>query len=196
MKLLIISGSQRKGGLSTHVANRVAKLAKGIVDYEVDTLELLDYPEILWNEHPNKNEISALRTLREKISSADTFAIITPEYGGMAPPLVKNFFLQCSVSDVGYKPALLIAVSAGQGGAYPIFELRGAAFKNNKINFIPDHVIIRDVEEFINNERYKYRDSINARLLNGLKTLDIFGRALLPERNNILNINASYPYGM
>lgn len=196
MNLLIVSGSQRKCGQSTLVAQRLLELAKTIFDSQIDILELADYPELLWKDQPNKTEIEAITRLRKVVSSADAFAIISPEYGGMAPPLLKNFFLQSTVDEIGYKPAFLIATSAGQGGAYPIFELRGSAFKNNKIVFIPDQVIIRNVDKFNNDGDYQFRNQIYTRLLNGLNTLHLFGRALLSERNKMININSTYSYGM
>jgi hypothetical protein len=41
-----------------------------------------------------------------------------------------------------------VSVSSGKGGAYPIAELRSSSYKNTHIMWIPENIIIRDVEEF------------------------------------------------
>jgi hypothetical protein len=41
-----------------------------------------------------------------------------------------------------------VSVSSGNGGAYPITELRSSSYKNTHIMWIPENIIIRNVEEF------------------------------------------------
>ena len=69
---------------------------------------------------------------------------MTPEWNGMATPAIKNFFLYFSSSVLFHKPALIVTVSAGHGGAYPVIELRSSGYKNTKLCYIPEHVIIRE----------------------------------------------------
>ena len=71
-----------------------------------------------------------------------------PEYGGMATPAAKNIFLLCGSGEFSHKPGLIVSVSSGNGGAYPIAELRSSSYKNTHIMWIPENIIIRNVEEF------------------------------------------------
>ena len=71
-----------------------------------------------------------------------------PEYGGMATPAAKNIFLLCGNGELAHKPGLIVSVSSGNGGAYPISELRSSSYKNTHIMWIPENIIIRNVEEF------------------------------------------------
>ena len=73
---------------------------------------------------------------------------MVPEYGGMATPAAKNFFLLCGNGELSHKPGLIVSVSSGNGGAYPITELRSSSYKNTHIMWIPENIIIRNVEEF------------------------------------------------
>ena len=68
------------------------------------------------------------------------------------PAGLKNFFLLFNKYELGHKPALIVAVSSGSGGAYPVAELRMSSYKNNRLCYIPEHVIIRDVEKVFNQD--------------------------------------------
>ena len=65
------------------------------------------------------------------------------------------------------------------GGSYPVVELRSFSYKNTKICWIPDHVIIRKVKEFD-----PYKDlRLNSRLDYSCKMLLEYSRALVSVRN-------------
>ena len=66
----------------------------------------------------------------------------------MATPAAKNIFLLCGNGEFSHKPGLIVSVSSGNGGAYPIAELRSSSYKNTHIMWIPENIIIRNVEEF------------------------------------------------
>ena len=68
----------------------------------------------------------------------------------MVPSGLKNFFLMWGNNELAHKPALIVAVSSGVGGAYPVAELRMSSYKNNRICYIPEQLIIRDVENVLN----------------------------------------------
>ena len=54
----------------------------------------------------------------------------------------------CGNGEFAHKPGLIVSVSSGNGGAYPIAELRSSSYKNTHIMWIPENIIIRNVEEF------------------------------------------------
>ena len=51
---------------------------------------------------------------------------------------------------LGHKAGLIVSVSAGRGGAYPIAELRTYSYKNCRIAWIPEHLIVRNAEHVLN----------------------------------------------
>ena len=53
---------------------------------------------------------------------------------------------------LGHKPALIVTVSSADGGAYPVAELRMSSYKNNRICYLPEHVILRNVERILNDD--------------------------------------------
>jgi NAD(P)H-dependent FMN reductase len=63
-----------------------------------------------------------------------------------------NFMNYCGVEDVAHKPALLVSVSSGRGGAFPINQMRQLGYKNNRIMYLPEHLIVRSVEKVMNQQ--------------------------------------------
>lgn len=50
---------------------------------------------------------------------------------------------------------MIVSVSSGVGGSYPVAELRMSSYKNNRLCYIPEHLIIRDVESILNEDESK-----------------------------------------
>ncbi|NQY87210.1 MAG: NAD(P)H-dependent oxidoreductase [Colwellia sp.] len=189
MNLVIISASQRKQSQSVKVAQYIAESVTG---YEkVTHFELCQYNLPLWDgtQLGKSAEQSDWPILNEQISKADAFIMITPEWSGMASPLLKNVLLMCSGQDTAHKPVLLVAISGGVSGVYPIAELRMNAFKNNKLVAIPDHIVIRNVAEVLNGDNgtaLSERDnSIRHRIGYSLHVLLHYSETLRALRTNL-----------
>jgi len=163
MKLLIISGSQRHSSQSAKVANYISSTSEGYKD--VSHIELCKYSLPFWDGDQDsiENDASPWTLIRHKIHAADALVLITPEWGGVATPMLKNFLLMCDQQDTAHKPALLVSVVSGINGAYPIAELRMNAFKNNKLVAIPDHLIIRNVEDKLLQQEHLLKNDSNLR---------------------------------
>ncbi|MHA7844774.1 NADPH-dependent FMN reductase [Serratia sp. D1N4] len=144
MNIAIVTGSHRKQSNSRNVANYIAHQLQQ-KNHFVDTIDLAEINLPLWDEDVETNEQkwSVLKECHERLSNVEALIIVTPEWNGMAPPMLKNFLLLCEAEYVGHKPALLVSVSSGMGGAYPIHELRSSGYKNNHICYLPDHIIVR-----------------------------------------------------
>lgn len=154
MKISIISGSHRKNSQSLKVAQFVQKtLEAGLCD-ETYLLSLGDDPLPLWDQgvwDGDEKWDEILTPIKEQLAASDGIVVISPEYHGQVPAGLKNFFLLFGKNELGHKPGLIITVSAGRGGSYPVAELRMSSYKNSRICYIPDHVIVRDVESVLNN---------------------------------------------
>jgi len=154
MKIAIISGSHRNPSQSEKVARHIERsLQAGYPDMETWLFTLADNPlplwdQTLWEDNPEWNE--RLAPLREHLVASDGFVIVTPEWHGQVPAGLKNFFLLFNRFELGHKPALIVAVSSADGGAYPVAELRMSSYKNNRICYIPEQVIVRNVEKVLN----------------------------------------------
>lgn len=151
-----------------------------------------------WNaESDLANKISPYQ---KQMSKADGIIIISPEWHGMVPGGLKNFLLYMSSKQCAHKPCLLIGVSASRGGAYPIAELRMSGYKNNRMVYIPDHLIIGNVEKVMNDHDFSSCDDadkyIKNRALYSLNTLYAYTNALKSMRDAHDLLNSEYPFGM
>ena len=157
MKLTIINGSHRYGSQSKKVSEFLKSTAteNGFFS-EVDIISLEGNPIPLWDEDVwNKTEEwgSILDPIREKFMKSDAFVVVAPEWHGQVPSGLKNLFLMCTSQEVGHKPALITSVSSVDGGAYVVAELRMSSYKNNRICYIPEQLIIRNVEKVLNRDK-------------------------------------------
>ncbi|MDH3343076.1 MAG: NAD(P)H-dependent oxidoreductase [Gammaproteobacteria bacterium] len=154
MKITIISGSHRNPSQSEKVANYISKtFSAEHDDIEADVYTLADNPLPLWDQsiwEDSEEWNQRLAPLKKQLSESDGFVIIAPEWHGQVPAGLKNFFLLFNRFELGHKPALIVAVSSVDGGAYPIAELRMSSYKNNRICYIPEQLILRNVESILN----------------------------------------------
>jgi len=155
MKITVISGSHRESSQSEKVA-RIAHqyLVDGVCD-QADIFSLAGNPLPLWDQGVWDGEQKwkdLLDPIKKSFSESDAFVVVTPEWHGQVPAGLKNLFLLMSKNELGHKPALIISVSSGRGGSYPIAELRMSSYKNNRLCYIPEHIIIRDVEKVLNGD--------------------------------------------
>lgn len=194
MKLKIIAGSNRKNSNSSKIANIIKERCTGISAFdEVNDLDFakVDIPH--WNEDfwtkseewaPIKQDVIA------PLRNDDAFVIIAPEYAGMVPGILKNFFLMCGTREMGHKPALIVSVSSGIGGSYPVAELRMSSYKNNRLCYIPDHMIVRNADDFDESS------STSERLTYCLSLLGEYAKGLKQVRESGVVNTKDFPYGL
>ena len=194
MKYGIIIGSHRKKSQST----KVGKYIEGLVDAKTYVLDLRTNPIPLWDDSMWE-EGSKLREkwqpYSKELTGCDAFIIVSPEWSGMVPAGLKNFFLYCK-TELAHKPALIVTVSSGRGGSYPVAELRMSSYKNTHLCYIPEHVIVRDVENVLNDTEINENDKADAYI----KKRIVYALSVLAEyttRLKGMNIDLKeFPYGM
>lgn len=96
LKIKVIIGSTRAGRFSEHPAAWIAALAKAHPEFDVETLDLKDYPMPLFDEAASPayregipgNPVAA--KWEAKIAEADGFIMVTPEYNHGTSAVLKN----------------------------------------------------------------------------------------------------------
>ena len=152
MKISIISASHRLNSQSKKISDFLQNnLSK--IDSELDSfiIDLSNEALPLWSSEKKEGKGiwgDTWNSISNNLNNSDGFVLVVPEYGGMATPAAKNIFLLCGDGELAHKPGLIVSVSSGNGGAYPISELRSSSYKNTHIMWIPENIIIRNVEEF------------------------------------------------
>ena len=98
-------------------------------------------------------------------------------------------------------PGLIVAVSASRGGSYPVAELRMSGTKNNRLCWIPEHVIIQHAEQNLNTpdgspDIGKEDAMQRKRLRYALRLLAEYGQALKLVRASGAVDHKTFPSGM
>lgn len=160
MKIGIICGSHRPSSESGKIARHIEKelIRQGtckstwLFDLGGNPLPLWD--EGIWSGDPEWKKV--LDPLTEEVVSCDGFVVISPEYHGMVPAGLKNFLLMwAGGGEMAHKPALIVTVSVSDGGVNPVAELRMSSYKNNRLCYLPEHLIIRNVASVFNDDPEK-----------------------------------------
>lgn len=201
MKIIVISGSSRADSQSLKIANWLNRhLQKLEVEAEIVDLKKIDLPlrhDDIWKDI---SDVPAAKELREKLEAADGFVVISPEWHGMAAPALKNMFLYVQKT-MAHKPALLTTVSATRyGGSYPLAELLIGSYKNSYLNYIPEHLMVREVNDMFNSDDLSEGSIddqyIKHRAVHSLKLLIAYAEALHAVRKSGVPDYKLYPNGM
>lgn len=203
MKIGIIIGSMQAQSNSAKIGRYINKRANEL-GHETYTLDLGKTPLPMWGSESDQAGLewrNRLDTLTTELTACSAFVVISPEYHGMVPAALKNFFLYFDSDVLGHKPAYLIGVSSGAGGAYPISELRMSSTKNNRLCYTPEHCIVRLADEVLNDEDDGSNDNTSdtrtrKRLDYGLAVLVEYAKALSAVRHSGVIDSASFRNGM
>lgn len=204
MQYVILSGSHRQNSQSQKVSNwLMGHLDAKNSTAQVECVSLAGNPFPFWDEsawNPSSELAQQMAPVKQKFADADGLIIVAPEWAGMAPAGVKNLLLFLTSKELAHKPCLLVGVSSGRGGTYPITDLRNSGYKNNRMLYIPDHLILRDVEKIMNDDSIDgvdESDKINKdRALYCLDILEAYTQSLKPMRDKGGLLRKEYPFGM
>lgn len=200
-RYVIISGSTRPNSqslkVSTFLQNRLAAIQS---DSDIKILSLENNPLPHWDEAvwaDGYNWDANWKKTANILKDSDALIIVSPEWGGMAPPALKNLFQLCT-DELIHKPALLFGVSSGLGGSYPIVELRMSSYKNTKLCYLPEHIIIRQVNTMLNSlEPNDENDlKLRERIDQMLKILIAYTHSFKDIRQNSAITENPFAYGM
>jgi len=118
----------------------------------------------------------------------------------MAPAGLKNLFLMCGRQELAHKPGMLIGISASRGGAYPVAELRVSSYKNTRLCYIPENILLRNVNELLHgpitaesSEEDRY---LRTRIDYAIEVLFLYADGLRNVRKSPIIDHKTYPFGM
>ena len=126
MRVLAISGSLRAGSYNAALARAAARVAPRGVEVEIFD-GLGDLP--LYDADLEGDETAAVELLRDDIEKADALLVVTPEYNGSLPGVLKNALDWASrpkgEAALQGKTVAIAGASTGQYGAlWAIQDLR------------------------------------------------------------------------
>ncbi|MEL7536377.1 MAG: NAD(P)H-dependent oxidoreductase [Pseudomonadota bacterium] len=148
---VVVAGSQNPRAQSLKVAEEIRdRLAKDRRFAAPTLIDLAAEPLPFFGDGSSADAAARVQSVGDSVTAADALVVVTPEWHGMATAAVKNFFLHYSSGQLAHKPGLIVTVSASSGGAYPVAELRSSSYKNSRICYLPEHLIVRSVGQVFN----------------------------------------------
>ena len=202
MKYGIIIGSHRNQSQSAKVAGYAQKSLTAMnSSSQFYTVDLSKKPLPLWDEGVWSGDEawkSVWGPIAAELKTCDGFVVMAPEYAGMVPAALKNFFLLAGRDELGHKPGLIVGVSSGLGGSYPVAELRMSSYKNSRLNWIPDHLIVRHAEKVLNGDVSQSDEDtfMRSRFDYCLRLLEQYGKALALVRGSGVVDYKNHPNGL
>jgi NAD(P)H-dependent FMN reductase len=209
LKILVVSGSQRKDSKSFALAESIQKnILNNMQGVESTLLDLSLYPFLLDHYGTGRDDQNALNKNKDDVLTqmyaCDAVVIIAPEWGGMIPPALVNLLLLSANGSAnglpfGHKPAFAIGLSASSGGSNPISLLKAYAAKNSHLTWLPLHAIIQNVDDFLVHDWAPELDNrfsqVQSRLLVGMKSLAIYATQLTDVREELVELSKVHPFG-
>ena len=197
MKVLLVSASSRSNSQSHRICMQIKQR---LLDDDSIIHDLYEQPLPLWmaqedNDHKVSQEIASWQN---NLTKSDAFIFVVPEWHGAAPPAIKNALQWSVAGSLAHKPCLLVGISSSVGGALAISDMRSTTYKNSRLLYLPEHIIIRDVEKLWSDNAKKVKSThyIEERLEVMINQLRLYTEALAPCREQFLLDIAKYPNGM
>ncbi|WP_157730001.1 NADPH-dependent FMN reductase [Bacterioplanes sanyensis] len=191
-QICIISASQRAESNSRRISDL---LNQRYLDGNASLIDLHEQPLPLWDGAQADDEF--VSSARAKANAADGFVFVVPEWHGMAPAALKNLLLWLGKEELAHKPVLLVAVSGSVGGAFVIAELRSSGYKNSRLLFLPEHLILRDANDLWSGQSGRDSDEyLDKRSRYAVDQLLTYAGALAPLREQLTAGLADFGNGM
>lgn len=172
--ITVISGTNRRGSHTEKFAKHFFKLIKSKVDVPVKYFSLQKLPDDILHVgmYQNKKQSKSLRKIQEEIMiPANKFFVVSPEYNGSIPGVLKLFLDACSIHE--YKPTFkgkkagLVGIASGRAGNLRGMDHLGSVFNHVGTEVMGFKLPISKCEDLIG-EKGKITDE------DALKTMEEF----------------------
>ena len=157
--LTLISGTNRPGALSQVIASAIhACLTQLKIEHQYINLQEIDLDFVHSGMYSPTTMSPALKTLQEQaILPATKFIIVSPEYNGSDPGILKLFIDAVSINEYkasfSAKKVALVGVSSGRAGNLRGLDQLTAVCNHVGMNVFPDKRPISRVTQFLNEEK-------------------------------------------
>lgn len=173
----------RSNSQSLKVSEWLAEHAKSL-DVQSEVLDLHAVPLPLYDvgetPAPNAEKIQAL------LENADAVVFVSPEWNGMMSHGIMN--LQHYIDkQLAHKPVMLVGVSSGRSGHYPLAQMRQIGYKNNQYVISPEALLVQGVNDMLNDHDLNEEISdysVKKRADYALKILIEYAKALAQVRSS------------
>ncbi|MFJ9585042.1 NADPH-dependent FMN reductase [Streptomyces acidicola] len=122
VRVTLVIGSNREGRFGSVVADWLIGRIRSHGDFEVDVVDVAKVP-LPTTLSPSPEATEALAAVTPKLSSADAFIVVTPEYNHSYPAALKNL-IDWHFHEWRAKPVALVSYGGISGGLRAAEHLR------------------------------------------------------------------------
>lgn len=151
--ITIISGTNRKGAKTHIFAKKYTELVRSLTQEDVHFLSLEDVPNDLLHTamYSETGQSAALADLQDKyMIPAQKLVIISPEYNGSYPGVLKLFLDACSIraykETFSGKKVALLGVASGRAGNLRGMEHLTGVFNHVGATVMPNKLPISSID--------------------------------------------------
>src|SRR6185503_1007536 len=140
--LTLIVGTNRPGSNARKVATQVEEIYAGL-DVPLQVLDLAKLPPEIFSPASYAEKPKSFQPFAEAILKAPGIIVVTPEYNGGLPGVLKYFIDMLKFPDsFEHRPVCFVGVAAGMWGALrPIEQLQAIFGYRNAFNY-PERVFL------------------------------------------------------
>jgi len=157
MNITILSGTNRPDSNTRKVAGEVAGIYEKLRN-PAALLDLADLPPEIFHPSAYAEKPDAFRPFNDRILESDGLVIVTPEYNGALPGILKYFIDMLKFPEsFDHRPVCFVGLAAGMWGAFrpieqlvQIFTYRHGLYYPKRVylpkinNLLDDHGKIND----------------------------------------------------
>ena len=197
MNLAVISASTQANSESRRLADyftgRLKQLSQpaAVIDLHELGLPLFGTSDL------DRSVANKLEAAKKTLESSAGAVLVTPEWNGGPAPGWNNFVI--FIGDcLAHKPLLVVGVSAGRGGAYPLLGVRASGYKNSRYVVIPESLIISNCGQFqpMSDDPGPETKALVSRSDYALAVLIEYAQALVGVRQSQVIDHDTYPSGI
>lgn len=183
IKIAVLNGSVRMGRKSPAVAEYLVKQLEKEENFDITYLDLREYNLPIMHErrgiHPNLPPMA--EKLGTQLEEADAILVVTPEYNGGYPGVLKNA-LDYYYDEISKKPVGVVSVSSGQQGGIQAWQALTGLFLKVGSFVAPARLHVAQVAEVFNDEGNVVSDYFTKSTDLYLKNLLWFIEALVEKK--------------
>ncbi len=142
MKLTLLSGTNRPGSNTRKVVAHLAEVYAAL-GHPTDVLDLADLPAEIFHPSSYAAKPAAFAHFNDAILASDGVHLVTPEYNGGPPGVLKYFIDMLEFPEAfEHRPVAFTGVAAGMwGGLRPVEQL-AAIFSYRNAHLFPARVFL------------------------------------------------------
>lgn len=188
VKIKILTGSSRPGRFNIQPAQWIYDIAKQHEDIDVELIDVADLNLPFLDEPvpPSVNKYSKEHTKQwsKRISEADGFIFVTPEYNHSVSAVLKNA-VDYLYHEWSFKPISFISYGASAGGARAVEHWRGIAGET-KMYDLREQILLPSYYENLDEQgKYKFTERQETSAAGILKDLTFWAGVMKEARTKL-----------